>query len=408
MVGERRSELTVVVPPDEMEMIHLNIDLAHDCNLACNYCYLKEILQHTEPKYMDEDIAKRGIDLLLREARDVPRCYVSFYGGEPLLHFQLLKRIVDYGYERAAAEGKEVVFDLTTNGLLLQDDIIQELVARKVFIAVSIDGSSEVHDALRVKNNQSGTYSDVVDRIQKLNGIPDINFGLRSTITKRHLNWVERMHHLSEIAPSANQVYLGYAMLPENVSEAISREDLPEAKAALEALRGFIQDYATNSKFPWISGFEDLICQIVNGNRKLYACGAGIRNLTLSPDGSLYLCPGLVGNPIFHMGDVFQGVDDDRRSKWLETHGIDRQRVTQADWTQYLSGRRCHLDVYLRSGDSLRELNNHMCEQAIAAYVHFREHAPEVLETRYRLVSEAPEHPTFYIDHECMLHRVHR
>ena len=408
MVGERRSEPAVVMPPDEMEMIHLNIDLAHDCNLACNYCYLKEILQHSEPEYMDEDIAKKGIDLLLREARGVPRCYVSFYGGEPLLHFQLLKRIVDYGYERAAAKGKEVVFDLTTNGLLLQDDIIQELVSRKVFIAVSIDGPSEVHDALRVENNQSGTYSDVVDRIQKLNCIENINFGLRSTITKRHLNWVERIHHFSEIAPSASQIYLHYAMLPEDAPEAISQEDLPEAKAALEALRRFIQDCATNSKLPWISGFEDLICRIVNGNRKLYACGAGIRNLTLSPDGSLYICPGLVDNPIFHMGDVFQGVDGDRRRKWLETYDIDVQRVTQADWTQYLSGRRCYLDVYLRSRDSLSELNDSMCEQAIAAYVHFRENAPEVLETRYRLVSEASGHPTSCIDHECMLHRVHR
>ena len=113
------------------------------------------------------------------------------------------------------------------------------------------------------------------------------------------------------------------------------------------------------------------------------------------------------------MGDVFQGVDDDRRRKWLETHG-DVQRVTQADWTQYLSGRRCYLDVYLSSRDTLTpdriwsELNNSMCEQAIAAYVHFRENAPEVLETRYRLVSEASGHPTSCIDHECMLHRVHR
>ena len=414
MVGERRSEPVVVMTLDEMEMIHLNIDLAHDCNLACNYCYLKEVLQHSEPEYTDEDIAKKGIDLLLREARDAPRCYVSFYGGEPLLHFQLLKRIVDYGYEKANLKGKEIFFDLTTNGLLLKNGIIQDLIERDIFVSLSVDGSPENHNLMRVTQEGEATYTEVTDRVRELEFISGATFGLRGTITRRNLDWVGRIRHLMRLAPSCHQIHLCYAMLPEGDSKVLREEDLPEAKAALEALRRFIQDYATNSKLPWISGFEDLICQIVNSNRKLYACGAGIRNLTLSPDGSLHICSGLVDNPIFHMGDVFQGVDDVRRSKWLETHGIDVQRVTQADWTQYLSGKRCYLDVYLRSRDSLTpnhiwsELNNSMCEQAIAAYVHFRENAPEVLETRYHSVSEAPEHPTSCIGHECMLHRVRR
>ena len=244
MVGERRSEPAVVMPPDEMEMIHLNIDLAHDCNLACNYCYLKEVLQHSEPEYTDEDIAKKGIDLLLREARDAPRCYVSFYGGEPLLHFQLLKRIVDYGYERAAAKGKEIFFDLTTNGLLLKNGITQDLIESNIFISLSIDGSPENHNLMRVTQEGEATYTEVADQVRELGFISGATFGLRGTITRRNLDWVDRIRHLMRLAPSCYQIHLCYAMLPAGDLEVLKEEDLPEAKAALEALRRFIQDLA--------------------------------------------------------------------------------------------------------------------------------------------------------------------
>jgi uncharacterized protein len=133
LMVERCPESSTIIAPEQVEVTHLNIDLAHDCDMACDYCYLEPILQGAKPRYMDEKTARKAIDFLMKTSGESKACYVSFYGGEPLLATPLLKRTVDYANEQAAYLDRDISFDITTNGLHLKENTVRDLAKRQGF-----------------------------------------------------------------------------------------------------------------------------------------------------------------------------------------------------------------------------------------------------------------------------------
>ena len=412
LIAERCPESATIKAPDQMEVTHLNIDLAHDCDMACGYCYLAPILQRAKPRYMNEKTAKKAIDFLMNISGDSKTVYVSFYGGEPLLASTLLKRTVDYANEQASSRERDIFFDITTNGLQLKANIVRDLTKRRVFISASIDGTQDVHDALRKKEEGANTYSRVVDAVRMLNNLSFNGFGLRATATVQDFDWAGQITHLLNIAPSAHQLYLVQAVLKGDDPLAVSEHHIADIKSALSDVRRLIQDHVLSKNSTWIGNLEDDIWQIANKKRKLYSCGAGVRNLTVCPQGDLYTCSGLVGNPVFRVGDIFNGIDFDKRKKWMIDHIV--AATDQTDWSRFLSGGSCYFRSFVLDGDTRsvdfveREISQYAYEQAIATYLYLAEKSPGLLASRYNSRTEPNHEATPELPHECMLHRVHR
>ena len=412
LIVETCCESAPINVPEQVEVTHLNIDLAHDCDMACGYCYLAPILKRAKPRYMDEKTARKAIDFLLNASGESKTCYVSFYGGEPLLASTLLKRIVDYAYEQAASHDRNIFFDITTNGLHLKEDIIRDLAKRRVFISASIDGQQEIHDALRTKKEGTNTHSSVVDVVRLLDHHAYNGFGIRATSTGRDFGWSEQLEDLLNLAPSADQVYLMQAVLPQDDQLGISENYIAEVKAALSEVLRLVRDHVISRSPTWIGRFEDDIWQIANQKRKLYSCGAGVRNLTVCPQGDIYACSGLVGNPAFRLGDIFGGIDSEKRRKWMIDHIVGA--TDKGDWSRLLSGGSCYFRSFVRTGDTRsddlmdREINDYLYEQTIAMYLHIAEKSPGILEARYDARDETNQEVSLELPHECMLHRVHR
>ncbi len=412
LMTDRCHESATISAPEQVEVTHLNIDLAHDCDMACGYCYLEPILQREKPRYMDEKTALRAVDFLMDASGVSKTLYMSFYGGEPLLAGPLLKRTVDYANEQAAALEKDIFFDITTNGLQLRENTARDLAKRGVFISASIDGTQEVHDALRIKEEGTNTYSRVVDVVRMLDRLSLNGFGLRATATAQDFDWAGQLAHLLNLAPTAHQVYLVQAVLQRDDARAISEHHIADVKAALSDIRWLIQDHVLTNNPTWIGKLEDDIWQIANQKKKLYSCGAGVRNLTVCPQGDLYTCSGLVGDLSFRVGDIFEGIDVQKRKQWMIDHIVGA--TDQRDWSRFLSGGSCYFRSFVRDGDTRsvdlmeREITNYSHEQTIATYLQIAEKSPGILEARYDAPSETNHEVSLELPHECMLHRVHR
>lgn len=377
--------------PDGDETIqHLGLDLAHDCNLACNYCYLKEILVR-EPHYMRERVAQLAVDCLFRHADPDRPITISFYGGEPLTNWQLLRRTIDYAHVRADGLAVPIAFELTTNGTLLDQAIYQALQERGVVVFVSIDGARHTHDTNRTTKRGDSTYENIARRVSGLSQL-----GFRTTITRESLNLSERVLNVIGMSKDVDQIQIAFAILSPHESLAISMHDRAQVKSGLVGLRRFVLDAIRSGVKTWVGPFEDVLWALTN-KRALGGCAGGASFLTVTPDGDIYPCPGLVGGEEFRLGRVNEGIDSRLRDTFTETW----RAPDPATWVRELTGAHCPFRSAVGEfevGVMIKEL---LCEQALMAYCELSTSAPDLLEERY-CGGDAPVSST------CSVHRTLR
>ena len=249
--------------------------------------------------------------------------------------------------------------------------------------------------------------------VRMLNRHSHNGFGLRATATAQDFDWAGQLAHLLEPgAFSASGISNTSGTFKGRSTFAMSENHIAEVKAALSDVMRLIRDHVLSNNPTWIGRFEDDIWQIANQKRKLYSCGAGVRNLTVCPRGDLYTCAGLVGNPAFRVGDVFEGIDYEKREKWMVDHIVGA--AGQTDWSRFLSGGGCYFNSFVRDGDTRsiglleREITEYGYEQTIATYLFLADNSPGSLQARYDLRCETNRQTSLELPHECMLHRVHR
>lgn len=285
----------------------LCLHIAHDCNLACRYCFAEEGEYHGRRALMSYEVGRKALDFLVRNSGNRVNLEVDFFGGEPLMNWQVVKDLVAYGRSLEEPWHKKFRFTLTTNGILLNDEV-QEFVNREMAnVVLSIDGRKEVHDRMRPFRGGQGSYDIVVPKYQKLaESRNQTNYYVRGTFTRHNLDFASDVMHLADLG--FEQISVEPVVAAEDEEYAIRKEDIPRIleeydKLAVELIRRKKEGKGVNF-FHFMIDLEGGPCVA----KRLSGCGSGMEYLAVTPWGDFYPCHQFVGHEEFLMGNVDEGI----------------------------------------------------------------------------------------------------
>ena len=285
----------------------LCLHIAHDCNLACQYCFAEEGEYHGRRALMSYEVGKKALDFLVANSGSRRNLEVDFFGGEPLMNWKVVKELVAYGRELEKQYDKHFRFTLTTNGVLLNEEV-QEFVNREMDnVVLSLDGRKEVNDRMRPFRNGKGSYDLIVPKFQKLaESRNQEKYYIRGTFTRNNLDFSNDIMHFADLG--FKQMSIEPVVGDESDPYAIREEDLPKIMEEYDKLAKMMIEREKEGK-----GFNFFHFMIdLNGGpcvaKRLSGCGSGTEYLAVTPWGDLYPCHQFVGQDDFLMGNVDDGI----------------------------------------------------------------------------------------------------
>ena len=285
----------------------LCLHIAHDCNLACRYCFAEEGEYHGRRALMSYEVGKKALDFLIANSGSRRNLEVDFFGGEPLMNWQVVKDLVAYGREQEKLHDKNFRFTVTTNGVLLNDEI-QEFVNKEMDnVVLSLDGRKEINDKMRPFRNGKGSYDLIVPKFQKLaESRNQEKYYIRGTFTRNNLDFSNDIMHFADLG--FKQMSIEPVVGDESDPYAIREEDIPKIMEEYDKLAKMMIEREKEGK-----GFNFFHFMIdLNGGpcvaKRLSGCGSGTEYLAVTPWGDLYPCHQFVGQDDFLMGNVDDGI----------------------------------------------------------------------------------------------------
>ncbi len=285
----------------------LCLHIAHDCNLACKYCFAEEGEYHGRRALMSYEVGKKALDFLIANSGNRHNLEVDFFGGEPLMNWQVVKDLVAYGREQEKIHDKHFRFTVTTNGVLLNDEI-QEFINKEMDnVVLSLDGRKEINDQMRPFRNGKGSYDLIVPKFQKLaDSRNQEKYYIRGTFTRNNLDFSNDILHFADLG--FKQMSIEPVVGEESDPYAIRKEDLPQIMEEYDKLAKIMIEREKEGK-----GFNFFHFMIdLNGGpcvaKRLSGCGSGTEYLAVTPWGDLYPCHQFVGQEDFLMGNVDDGI----------------------------------------------------------------------------------------------------
>ena len=285
----------------------LCLHIAHDCNLACKYCFAEEGEYHGRRALMSFEVGKKALDFLVANSGSRVNLEVDFFGGEPLMNWQVVKDLVAYGRSLEAHNNKKFRFTLTANGVLLNDEILEFANKEMANIVLSIDGRKEIHDMMRPFRGGQGSYDMIVPKFQKVaESRNQMDYYVRGTFTHNNLDFAADVMHLADLG--FKQISVEPVVAADSESYAIKESDIPQIKAEYDKLAQLIiQRRKDGQRFNFFHFMIDL-----SGGpcvaKRLSGCGSGTEYLAVTPWGDFYPCHQFVGQEQFLMGNVFEGI----------------------------------------------------------------------------------------------------
>lgn len=285
----------------------LCLHIAHDCNLACRYCFAEEGEYKGRRALMSYEVGKQALDFLIQHSGNRRNLEVDFFGGEPLMNFDVVKQLVAYGREQEVLHDKKFRFTLTTNGILLDDDIIEFINQEMSNVVLSIDGRKEVNDFMRPARNGKGSYDVILPKFKKVaESRNQTNYYVRGTFTHHNLDFAADVLHLADLG--FEQISVEPVVAAPEESYAIKEEDIARICEEYDALaKEMIERKKKGRGFHFFHFMIDLTGGPCVAKR-LSGCGSGTEYLAVTPWGDLYPCHQFVGTEEFLMGNVFDGV----------------------------------------------------------------------------------------------------
>ncbi len=285
----------------------LCLHIAHDCNLACQYCFAEEGEYHGRRALMSFEVGKQALDFLIASSGSRRNLEVDFFGGEPLMNWQVVKDLTAYGREQEKLHGKKFRFTLTTNGVLLNDEVMEFANREMSNVVLSIDGRQEIHDKMRPFRNGKGSYELVVPKFRKLaKSRNQNNYYVRGTFTRNNLDFCRDVLHLADLG--FKQISVEPVVAPPEAPYAIREEDIPVLCEQYDQLAAeMVKRHGTEKDF----NFFHFMIDLTGGPcvyKRLSGCGSGTEYLAVTPWGDLYPCHQFVGEEKFLMGNVFDGI----------------------------------------------------------------------------------------------------
>ena len=298
---ERFSDMMVNSPVKAM-----CLNVAHDCNLRCEYCFAAKGDFGCGRKLMPLEVGKKAIDFLIERSAGRRNLEMDFFGGEPLMNWDAVKELVLYAREQEKIHNKNFRFTITTNGLLLTDDKIDFINQEMSNCVLSLDGRKEINDRLRVRVDGTGCYDQIVPKYQKLVAQRgDKDYYARGTFTRYNLDFTEDVLHMADLG--FDQVSVEPVVSDEKLDYSIKEEDLPRVFEEYERLANALLKRRKEGKgcnfFHFMIDLNQGPCAI----KRLRGCGCGNEYVAVTPEGDIYPCHQFVGDEQWKMGSVLDG-----------------------------------------------------------------------------------------------------
>ena len=287
----------------------LCLHIAHDCNLACRYCFAEEGEYHGRRALMDYETGKKALDFLVANSGARRHLEVDFFGGEPLMNFETVKRLVAYGRELEKQYPKEFRFTITTNGVLLNDEIMEFCNREMDNVVLSIDGRKEVHDRMRPFRGGQGSYDVIIDKFLRFAAQrreKGLKYYVRGTYTRWNTDFAADVIHLADLG--FDQISMEPVVAPPEAPYSLRLEDIPVLKEQYDILaREMIKREKEGKGF----NFFHFMIDLTGGPcvyKRLSGCGSGTEYLAVTPWGDFYPCHQFVGMEEFLMGNTDEGI----------------------------------------------------------------------------------------------------
>ena len=285
----------------------LCLHIAHDCNLACRYCFAEEGEYHGRRALMSFEVGKKALDFLIANSGSRTNLEVDFFGGEPTMNWEVVKQLVEYGRSREKIHNKNFRFTLTTNGVLLNDEITEFCNREMSNVVLSLDGRKEVNDRMRPTRNGKGSYDIIVPKFVKFakeRGSRD--YYIRGTFTHENLEFSKDVLHFADLG--FTKMSMEPVVAPPEAFYAIREEDLPVILRQYDLLaKEYVERRRAGKGFVFFH-FQIDLKQGPCVAKRLSGCGSGTEYLAVTPWGDLYPCHQFVGNEQFLLGNVDEGI----------------------------------------------------------------------------------------------------
>lgn len=330
----------------------LCLNVAHDCNLRCKYCFASKGDYQGKREVMSPKVGKEAIDFLIHHSGSRRNLEVDFFGGEPTMAKETIREVISYARGLERKYNKKFNFTVTTNALSLDDETALYFNENMKNIVLSLDGRKSVNDFIRVRANGSGSYDRVVDNIKKVVNLReqgDKEYYVRGTFTKYNLDFAKDVFHMADLGFREVSIE---PVVGKDGDFLLSEEDI---KTIYEQYDKIAREYIKRKK----SGinpfrFYHFNTDIYNGPciyKRLSACGAGVEYVAVTPSGDVYPCHQFVGYDEFKMGDVFNKIlEKDIVSRFKDTH-IFAKEECKTCWARFFCSGGCNANNHVINGD---------------------------------------------------------
>ncbi|SJZ36204.1 uncharacterized protein SAMN02745973_00277 [Garciella nitratireducens DSM 15102] len=321
------------------------LHIAHDCNLRCKYCFASQGDFQGERSLMSQEVGRKAIDFLIKNSGNRRNLEVDFFGGEPLMNFDVVKDIVKYAKEKEKKYNKNFRFTITTNATLLTEDKMNYINQNMNNIVLSIDGDKSTNDFMRPTINGKGSYDIILPQISKMvQKRRDKDYYVRGTFTKYNLNFSKDVLHLAE--QGFKEISMEPVVTDPEKDYAITEEDLPVIFKEYENLAvKYLEREKGKNPFHFFHFNIDL-SQGPCIYKRLSGCGAGNEYVAITPEGEIYPCHQFVGNEDFKMGNVFSGIKRNTIQKdFKEAHVLNKDKCNNC-WAKFYCSGGCHANAY--------------------------------------------------------------
>jgi len=328
----------------------LCLNIAHDCNLRCEYCFAAKGDFGRGRMLMPYEVAKKAIDFLIVKSEGRHNLEVDFFGGEPLMNFEVVKQVVKYARSIEKVHNKNFRFTITTNGVLLTDDKIEFINKEMSNCVLSLDGRKSVNDLLRVRVDGSGSYDQIVPKFQKLvktRGIKD--YYARGTYTKHNLDFTNDVLHMADLG--FDQISVEPVVSDVKLEYSIKEGDLPRVFEEYDRLTQAIIDRRKAGKgfnfFHFMLDLDQGPCAI----KRLRGCGCGNEYVAVTPEGDIFPCHQFVGDDSWKMGNVLDGSFNEDIKHLFALTNIYTKPECKNCWAKFYCSGGCNANSWQYEGD---------------------------------------------------------
>ncbi|MBR4544961.1 MAG: thioether cross-link-forming SCIFF peptide maturase [Oscillibacter sp.] len=330
----------------------LCLHVAHTCNLNCAYCFASQGRYHGERALMSYEVGRRALDFLMEHSGTRTNLEVDFFGGEPLMNWGVVKRLVEYARSVEKAHRKRFRFTLTTNGVLIDDDVIDFVNREMSNVVLSLDGRREIHDRVRVDYNGQGSYDRIVPKFQKLvQARGGKNYYMRGTFTHANPDFTKDLFHMADLG--FTELSMEPVVCAPGDPAALTAEDLEIVKQQYELLA---VEMLRRERDGHPLTFYHYMLDLTGGPcvyKRISGCGSGTEYMAVTPSGDLYPCHQFVGEAAFKLGDVWRGVTESAvREQFRACNAYARPECADCWARLYCSGG-CAANAYHATGSVL-------------------------------------------------------